>query len=149
MREWVLELPWATPPVKPNGGYGNRYAHATKVADTRKVAGLLAKAAGIPFLGRCEVLLTWHVGDQIKRDVDNLAWTLKPLCDGLAHAPSKRKPFDYQLVPDDTPEHMVKPMPTIVFVKGQRKRMTLTIRELPVSLPSGPVPTQSGAVLGK
>lgn len=128
MREWVLELPWATPPVKPNGGYGNRYAHAAKVSSARTAAGVLARNAKIPALVRCEVLLTWHVGDRIARDVDNLAWTLKPLCDALASA---RKPHDHQIVPDDTPEHMVKPMPVIDYVKGQRKRMTLRIRELP------------------
>lgn len=127
MREWVLELPWATPPVKPNGGYGSRYAHAAKVRAARQAAGLLARSAGIPQLGRCRVLLTWHVGDLIARDVDNLAWTLKPLCDALA---SDKKPTDHRIVQDDTPAYMEKPMPEISYVKGQRKRMTLTVREL-------------------
>ena len=127
MREWVIELPWATPPVKPNGGYSNRYAHATKVRQARQVMGLLARAAKVPPLGRCEVLLVWHVGDRIGRDVDNLAWTLKPLCDALS---STKKPSDHPIVPDDTPEFMVKPMPAIEYVKGQRKRMSVRIREL-------------------
>lgn len=128
MREWVIELPWATPPVKPNGGYGNRYSHAQKVRGARQVMGLLARNAGIPALGRCEVLLTWHVGDRIARDVDNLAWTLKPLCDALS---SGKKPTDHVIVPDDTPEFMVKPMPAISYVKGQRKRLSVTVREIP------------------
>lgn len=131
----MLELPWAVPPVKPNGGYSNRYAHAGKVAAARQAAGLLARAADIPPLGRCEVLLTWHVGDRIGRDVDNLAWTLKPLCDGLS---STKKATDHAIVPDDTPERMVKPMPTISYVKGQAKRMTLTIRELEISAENTP-----------
>lgn len=128
MREWVIELPWATPPVKPNGGYGNRYSHAEKVRGARQAMGLLARQAGLPPLGRCEVLLTWHVGDRIARDVDNLAWTLKPLCDALSSA---KKPTDHRIVPDDTPEFMSKKMPEIAYIKGQRKRMTLTITELP------------------
>jgi len=127
VREWVIELPWATPPVKPNGGHGNVYAHAAKVRGARQAMGLLARAAGIPVLGRCEVLLTWHVGDRIARDADNLAWTLKPLCDALS---SRKKPTDHPIVKDDTPEFMVKHMPAISYVKGQPKRMTLTVREL-------------------
>jgi hypothetical protein len=114
--------------VKPNGGHGNVYAHAAKVRQARQVMGLLARQAKLPVLARCEVLLTWHVGDRIGRDVDNLAWTLKPLCDALS---SGKKPWDHPIVPDDTPEHMVKPMPVISYVKGQRKRMSLTVRELP------------------
>jgi hypothetical protein len=128
VREWLIELPWATPPVKPNGGHGNVYAHAAKVRGARQAMGLLARNAGIPKLARCEVLLTWHVGDRIARDVDNLAWTLKPLCDALS---SEKKPTDHRIVPDDTPEHMVKLMPVIEYVKGQRKRFTVRVRELP------------------
>ena len=127
MREWTIELPWSTPPVKPNGGYGNRYSHAGKVKATRQAMGLLGRAAGLPVMGRCEVLLTWHVGDLIGRDVDNLVWTLKPICDALSSA---KQPTDHPIVKDDTPEHMVKPMPVIAYVKGQRKRMSVRVREL-------------------
>lgn len=128
MREWVLELPWSTPPVKPNGGHGNVYAHARKVKHARQVMGLLARNAGLPQLVRCEVLLTWHVGDRIARDADNLAWTLKPLCDALA---SGKEPWDHPIVADDTPEFMTKLMPVISYVKGQPKRFTVRVREIP------------------
>lgn len=128
MREWVIELPWATPPVKPNGGYSNRYAHSAKVRDARQTMGLLARAAKIPRLEKCRVLLTWHVGDLITRDVDNLVWSLKPICDALSSA---KKPTDYRIVPDDKPEFMEKPMPAIVYEKGQRKRLTVTVTEVP------------------
>jgi len=128
MREWVIELPWATPPVKPNGGHGNIHSHARKVKQARQVMGLLARQAKLPTLDRCEVLLTWHVGDRIARDADNLAWTLKPLCDALA---SGKGAWDHKIVQDDTPAFMVKHMPAIEYVKGQPKRMTLTVRELP------------------
>lgn len=123
----MIELPWSVPPVKPNGGHGNVYAHAAKVKQARQVMGVLARNAGLPRMAKCRVLLTWHVGDRVARDVDNLAWTLKPLCDALS---SGKKPFDHVIVPDDTPVHMVKPMPVISYVKGQRKRMTLTVTEL-------------------
>lgn len=128
MREWVIELPWPTPPVKPNGGHGNVYAHAKKVKQARQVMGLLARNAKLPPLARCEVLLTWHVGDLVARDADNLVWTLKPLCDALS---SGKKPWDHPIVQDDTPEFMVKPMPVVSYVKGQRKRMSVRVRELP------------------
>jgi crossover junction endodeoxyribonuclease RusA len=127
VREWLIELPWSTPPVKPNGGYSNRYAHATKVRNARQVMGLLGRAAGLPVMARCEVLLTWHVGDKVARDADNLVWTLKPLCDALS---SGKKPTDHPIVADDTPEFMVKPMPVVEFVRGQRKRLSIRVREL-------------------
>lgn len=127
MREWVIELPWSTPPVKPNGGYGNRYSHSAKVREARQTMGLLGRSAGLPVMGRCEVLLTWHVGDLIARDADNLVWTLKPLCDALS---SGKKPTDHPIVKDDTPEFMVKPMPVVEYVKGQRKRLSVRVREL-------------------
>ncbi|MFF2822640.1 hypothetical protein ACFVRV_06255 [Arthrobacter koreensis] len=126
-RLWTIPLPWSTPPVKPNGGHGNVYAHAKKVRTTRQTMGLLARNANIPPLGCCRVELTWFVPDRIHRDVDNLAWTLKPLCDALAGT----KVWDHQIVPDDTPEFMVKPMPTIVYRPGEPKEMVLTISEIP------------------
>lgn len=128
-RSWTIALPWSTPPVKPNGGHGNVYAHAKKVRITRQTMGLLARKAGIPTLGRCRVELTWFVPDRIARDVDNLAWTLKPLCDALAGT----KVWDHQIVPNDTPEFMVKPMPTIIYRPGEPKEMVLAITEIPTS----------------
>jgi hypothetical protein len=136
MSEWVLELPWATPPEKPNGGYSNRYAHSATVKEARQVMGLLAKAAKIPRMDRCRVLLTWHVGDLIARDVDNLVWSLKPICDALS---SDKKPSDHRVVRDDTPAFMEKPMPAIVYVKGQRKRLTVTITDIPGREPDSPM----------
>lgn len=123
---WEIPLPWSTPPVKPNGGHGNIYAHAAKVKSTRQTMGLLARKAGIPWLGRCEVKLTWYVPDRIKRDADNLAWTLKPICDALAG----KKPMDHRIVDDDTPDLMTKHMPTIVYRPGEAKRLVVTITAL-------------------
>lgn len=125
-RQWVIELPWATPPVKPNGGHGNIHAHAAKVKRTRQTMGILARNAKIPTMAQCRVELTWFVADKRRRDVDNLAWTLKPLCDALAGT----RPWDHRIVEDDTPEFMDKPMPSIVYEPGGVKRMTVTITEL-------------------
>lgn len=126
-RTWEILLPWSTPPVKPNGGHGNIYAHAAKVKSTRQTMGLLARKAGIPWLGRCEIQLTWYVPDRIKRDADNLVWSMKPLADALAG----NKPHDHKIVEDDTPELMVKHMPAILYRPGQPKQMFIHITELP------------------
>lgn len=124
--EWVIPLPWDVPPVKPNGGYGSIYGHAAKVKQARTAMGLLARKANIPPLTKCRVQLTWYVPDKIRRDVDNLAWTLKPLCDALAGT----KPMDWKIVDDDTPEFMEKLMPDIVYRPGQRKELVVTITAL-------------------
>ena len=125
-RTWEIVLPWTVPPVKPNGGHGNIYAHAAKVKSTRQTMGALAKKAGIPWLGRCEIQLTWYVPDKIKRDADNLVWVLKPLADSLAGT----KPFDHKIVEDDTPDLMTKHMPVIAYRPGEPKQMVLTITAL-------------------
>ena len=126
-RQWVIPLPWSVPPVKPNGGHGNIYAHAAKVKRARQTMGLLARRAGIPRMGRCRVELVWFVPDRIARDADNLVWTLKPLCDAL----SGTKPWDWQVVPGDTPEHMEKPMPAIIYRPGEPKQLVVTVTEIP------------------
>lgn len=125
-RSWEIVLPWSVPPVKPNGGHGNRYAHAAKVKQARQTMGLLARNAKIPKLARCEVLLTWYVPDRIARDADNLAWLLKPLCDALAGT----RPGDHQIVHNDTPEYMTKHMPVIVYAPGQNKHFRILIKEI-------------------
>lgn len=122
-----MVLPWDAPPVKPNGGHGNIYAHAGKVKEVRKAAGILAWSAAIPPLPKCRVELVWYVPDRRKRDADNLVWTLKPICDALS---SSRQPHDHQIVPDDTPEFMEKLMPRIVYAPGESKRLVLTITEM-------------------
>ena len=123
---YTIVLPWSVPPVKPNGGHGNIYAHAAKVKQTRQTMGLLARKAGVPWLGRCEVRLTWFVADRIKRDADNLTWVLKPLCDALAGT----KPGDHRIVEDDTPDLMTKHMPEIVYRPGGLKQLVVTITQL-------------------
>lgn len=130
---WALDLPWDAPPVKPNGGHGNVYAHARKVKDVRKTAGLLARNARIPRgLDRVRVQLVWYVPDRRRRDVDNLWMTLKALADGLTADGGKGGEYDWPVVADDTPEYMEKPAPQIVYRKGCRKRLVLFVDRLDI-----------------
>ncbi|WP_066298891.1 hypothetical protein [Arthrobacter luteolus] len=71
----------------------------------------------------------WVPPGKTKRDEDNAAWTLKPLCDALAGT----KAWDHRIVPDDTPEFMEKPMPAIIYRPGAPKELVITITEMPSS----------------
>lgn len=128
---WVIELPWDAPPIKPNGGYANRYAHAAKVRGVRQTAGMLARHAGIPRgLTRIRVQLVWYVSDRRRRDTDNLWMLLKSVCDAMTPAGKQGQPTDWPVVEDDTPEFMEKPEPQIVYRKGQRKRLVVFVDRL-------------------
>lgn len=128
---WAIEFPWDAPPIKPNGGYANRYAHAAKVREVRQTAGLLARSAGIPRgLDRVRVSLVWYVPDRRKRDADNLVMMLKAVCDGMTADGRKRVSTDWPVVEDDTPEQMDKVMPRIVYRKGTRKRLVVFVDRL-------------------
>lgn len=72
----------------------------------------LAKAAKLP-KGLAHVELTLHFTppDRRVRDDDNLADTLKSVCDALK-AGTRRHP-GYGMVPDDSPKFMRKHMPVI------------------------------------
>lgn len=99
----TLVFPWLSPPLSANQRlHWARRARLT--ADVRNATALLARQAGVPAMGRCEVTLVWTVTDKRRRDTDNLYPTLKAACDGLV---------DAGIVPDDTPEFMVKHAPVI------------------------------------
>lgn len=124
MRSWTLVLPWTKPPLTLNGRmHWAVKANATKA--TRSAAFVMARAARIPPLARCEVLLTYCPRDKRRRDADNLVATLKACCDGLV---------DAHVVPDDTPDLMRKLMPRIGPVTPGG-RLTLTITELSIGDP--------------
>ena len=119
-REWHFDFDWSKPPLSLN--YRMHYLQAAKI--TKELRGLscaLAIEQGIPTLQRCEVVLTWFVKDQRKRDDENPVPTLKALCDGLP---------DAGVVLDDTNRFMVKHMPVIEYRKGQPASMRLTIRDI-------------------
>lgn len=103
MTEWTLMLPYVTPPLNDN----QRLHYRTKarlVAQIVRDVAVLARAAKIPALPRCEVWLYYAPPGRRRRDADNLNATYKPCCDGLVVA---------GIVRDDTPDLMVKHMPII------------------------------------
>lgn len=127
-----LDLPWETPPLSLND---RRHwaAQAQLVSTVREIAGWRAKGANIGRHDRVRVTLNYQPLDRRRRDEDNLVATLKPLCDGLV---------DVGVVPDDTPDHMVKDMPVIHEPDGIRRNLWLDIEVLsdcPASAGSQPL----------
>lgn len=112
-------LDWERPPLTENQRmHWALKARVTK--DVRLTARLLTARLGRQ--NRVRVTLTWIVADKRRRDEDNLVATLKACCDGIV---------DAGVVPDDTPEFMVKMMPVIEYRPGARPRMTLTVEPNP------------------
>jgi Holliday junction resolvase RusA-like endonuclease len=92
-----------------------------------KLTAMVRSAARVrfwtfPAVGRVEVTMIWTVKDRRRRDAENPVSTLKALCDGLV---------DAGIVPDDTPEFMVKHMPVIRYVKGAQPDIQLQVQEIP------------------
>lgn len=116
---YTLEFSWSRPPLTANQRM--HWAHKAKVtAEVREQAAW--KANLIPPMKRCRVELVWRVRDSRRRDVDNVVPTLKAICDGIV---------DAGVVPDDTPEFMVKVMPEIVRVPtNSAGGLTVTVTEI-------------------
>lgn len=118
-RQWVLDLPWTAPPLSLNDR-GHWRVKAKKTAHARALVTLTTRGNLVPRLAACDVVLTYNPRDKRRRDADNLVALLKVACDAIV---------DAGVVPDDTPDLMVKHMPVIgPVVKGGR--ITLTITEL-------------------
>ena len=92
----------------------NYRMHRMQEAKITKAIRSLMHSSGrrIPELARCKVELVWWVNTKHRRDEENIVPVLKALCDGLV---------DAEVVPDDTPEFMVKMMPAIRFVKKSER----------------------------
>ncbi|GGM65071.1 hypothetical protein GCM10012275_39520 [Longimycelium tulufanense] len=117
-RTYRLALPYPRPPLTANQRHHwARRAHL--IAEIRHTTATLARATGIPPLGRCAVRLIWTVTDRRRRDADNLVPTLKACADGLV---------DARVVADDTPDLMVKHMPEITH--GHRAGLALVVEPL-------------------
>lgn len=113
---------WASPPLTANQRlHWARKARLTSDVRSAAYLAFLAKWADNGEYGRVEVNLTWFVKDKRRRDVDNIVPTLKALCDGLV---------DAGIVPDDTPEYMVKRMPEIRFDPTEPAHFLLEVREI-------------------
>ncbi|MCS4277387.1 hypothetical protein M2390_002593 [Mycetocola sp. BIGb0189] len=102
---WVVKYPWERLPLSMNDRL-HPMAKAKKTAAVRKAAAVAF--AGVPAQERVRVEMIWWVNTRHRRDAENCVATLKPWCDGLV---------DAGLVPDDTPEWMVKIMPEIRYAR--------------------------------
>lgn len=124
---WVIRLPWTTPPLTANQRHGHWAKKAAIVRTVRGTSCVLARQHRIPSAAAIRVTLTYHPRRDGRRDAENLVDTLKALCDGLV---------DAGIVPDDTPDLMVKDMPHIAPPDPADPRLTLTVH----LLPEGPAP---------
>ena len=114
----TIVLPWKKPLLNLN----SRQHWAAKARDTdsvRSVTALLCR--DIAKADKVRVVLTYTPRDKRRRDADNLVGMLKACCDGIV---------DAGVVPDDTPEFMVKEMPVINPPGGKHARMTLMVEAL-------------------
>ena len=114
---WILHIPGTT--VINANDRDHWRTKAAKVKLLRHAAYVMARAEKIPPLGTCDVRLTYIPTRNGRRDADNLVPSLKALCDGLV---------DAGVVHDDTPEFMVKHMPTIGTAdRASLHRFVLTV----------------------
>lgn len=92
---------------------------ARLVKKLRTAAAWTARAAIPTGWQHVEVRMHYRPATNRRRDADNLAPTLKALCDGLV---------DAGLVPDDTPQYMTKYMPELhAHSKGEPAALWLEI----------------------
>lgn len=123
----IVNLPYDKPPLTAN----KKMHWAEEAKRRRKIRGDMAwlmkstrnHIDPLTPGQKLRVQLIYTPATHRRRDTDNLWPTLKPLCDGLV---------DAGIVPDDTPEYMVKPEPIIEPVAKRhrnRLRLELTIIE--------------------
>ncbi len=105
---------WVRPPLSANDRM--HWRRKAQLTSTVRSAARLA-FANHPPAPRVEVRMTWVVTTRHRRDADNTVPTLKAICDGLV---------DAGIVPDDTPEFMVKHMPVIVMGDRAGVRVEVT-----------------------
>jgi Holliday junction resolvase RusA-like endonuclease len=101
---------------------GMRMAKGRIVAAQRKRTVLAVQneeCESLPW-AKCSVHAKFYFKDKRGRDIDNLIGALKSTYDGLV---------DAGIVPDDTPEYMVRDMPE-VFIDRQHPRVEITITRL-------------------
>lgn len=123
--ELLIILPPLAKALQPNcaaATMGMQMAKGRIVAAQRKrtaKAVALEECESLPW-GKCSVKADFYFKTKRGRDIDNLIASLKSTYDGLV---------DAGIVPDDTPELMVREMPTINYDK-QHPRVELTIKRL-------------------
>jgi crossover junction endodeoxyribonuclease RusA len=114
----TIVLPWKKPLLNLN----TRQHWAVKARDTETVRSVTAMLCrDLDEAQKVRVQLSYTPRDKRRRDADNLVGMLKPICDGIV---------DAGVVPDDTPEFMVKEMPVIHPPEGKNARMELRVEAL-------------------
>lgn len=120
-KPYEIQLPWMAPPMNLN----HRMHWRRKAALTRAVRDtthVLVKAAKIKPCPRVDVTLHYQPRDRRVRDEENPTPTYKAICDGIV---------DAGVVPDDSPEFMVKHLPVIHPAdKGLKPRLWLVVQPL-------------------
>ena len=117
-REFVLDLGYESPPLRDNDRL-HWAAKAKKTRDIRETASWRARAAGIPRLGLCEIVLVWSVTDKRKRDSSAAEPTKKAAIDGLV---------DAGVLADD--HHMIVKRSWCEIEAAAEKGVALVIKEL-------------------
>lgn len=123
--ELLIILPPLAKALQPNCGVatmGMQMAKGRIVAAQRKRtarAVALEECESLPW-AKCHVHAVFYFKTKRGRDVDNLIASLKSTYDGLV---------DAGVVPDDTPEFMVRDMPEIEYDRTH-PRIELTIKRL-------------------
>lgn len=81
----TLKLPYDRPPISQNSRM--HWAPANKIKqEIKRSSAWLARSEKMPHLERIRVTIEWIVNDRRRRDVDNMAPTLKAAIDGLVQA---------------------------------------------------------------
>lgn len=117
-RSWTLVIPRAAEWLNAN----SRKHHAQEakaIAEWRRAAGWLARAAKLPHLHRAHIEATLHFGDKRRRDTANYHPTVKAIVDGLV---------DHGLLDDDSHEYLIGPH--LFMGEPGKPRVVLTIREV-------------------
>lgn len=126
-----LDLPWPRPPLRSNGGHGNRYAKSRTVKEIRWAVFTLAKNAKIPTGQHLIVQLHYAPGRQSHIDAPNLFPTVKPCVDALANPKRQHRKaapwVGLRLVPDDTAEYVTTPIPVIHYPPEPGPKCWLTV----------------------
>lgn len=124
---WTFLLPYARPP---KGLHANDRVHwrtkARSTAEVRNLVVMLCREQRIPKMQRVSVQLVWVVGDHRKRDADGP----DPMAKAIFDAVGSDRGVSAGLVPDDSPEFMMKPRPVIEYRDGASPHFEVIIRDL-------------------
>lgn len=121
--EYVLELPWPTPPLSANDSGRHWAKKARQIREVRQAGFLLARQAKIPACVRVRVCLHYRPKVRRRRDSENLAPTVKALVDGAL--------VDARVVADDSDEFVERYGPVIhPVVDGEPARLWLVVTDL-------------------